>query len=202
MMTRLLLPSQVTILLLAAYAFWNGPAQAPAFKVTAHGSVSRAENDIPRNAAFEAKAYHLAASWRLIRQSELRSDEAHINDARMAGFHARASLARSPGDAYGWLALAWSADLAGDSDEARMALEKSWRWAPISGNLAFPRAVLASRHWPDLSPDLRVHALTDMRYARAAAKAEYHDLLQQDARFTVLDRLSRALAARQGSAQR
>jgi hypothetical protein len=198
----LLLPVQIAILLLSGCAFWQGPAQAPVFT-----NATGAQSFLPDNAAFvdagfESKAYDLAAAWNSILESRNGSNSARLDSADEAEWYARAALARSPGDAYAWLALAWSAELAGKRDEARVALETSWQWAPNSGNLSLLRSLLASHYWPDLPPESRILALRDMRLAHAGAKRDYQALMQKHPRFGLLDRFSRSLAARELNSSR
>jgi hypothetical protein len=93
--------------------------------------------------------------------------------------HARRALRDGPASGYAWLMLAWGEALAGRTEEAVAAIEASWRWAPVSANLAHLRTLLASRLWADLPREGRETALAEMPRARLAG-ADFRRAVQSD----------------------
>ena len=125
---------------------------------------------------FDRADYALARSWRASKDG----------DSEAARRWARESVARSPGNAYAALALAWGETLAGDERAGRDALERSYRLAPRSTPLAVSRVSLAQRWWPEMSDDERERLLVEVRIARGFDAAAFNRLAEETPRLRAL----------------
>lgn len=184
--------AQGSILALIAFAWLSGPLRAP---ILGAGNTAVAANaEIPFRARFERKEYHLSLAWAEMELVQgLDDPDAVAQGAERLIAHARAALAEGPASGYAWLALAWGEHLAGRDGSAREALQASWRWAPDSRNLAYPRTVLASRWWPELGPESRGRILGEMHRAMVMGGQSFEDYVATAPRYAAIWRMARVL---------
>lgn len=183
---------QGSVLALIAFAWLSGPLRAPILVSDERIAATTAE--IPFRARFERKEYHLSLAWAEMEALQGIEDPDTVakGAARLIG-HARAALSEGPASGYAWLALAWGEHLAGRDGLAREALQASWRWAPDSRNLAYPRTVLASRWWPELGPESRGKILGEMHRAMVTGGKSFEDYVAATPRYAAIWRMARVI---------
>lgn len=142
-----------------------------------------------RPAWLQPKRDHLDEARRLTAAALATMGEARHGLALEAAEAARRSLAFGPANAYAWLALAWADFAAGDEAAARTALERSWDWAPHSGNLSFLRLLLALHWWPEAGPAERSRIVDEARMARVVHRAAFIDEMGRNPRLWTVWRL-------------
>ncbi|MDT8343703.1 MAG: hypothetical protein RQ752_04665 [Thermohalobaculum sp.] len=198
---------QLGMLALGGLALWSAPLVSPAFSPAARAALPPQAASGPDgagapsarwraggpNALFEVKEYRLALAWSWLAAARDGDAAARADAARTAGAHARIALAEGPANAFAWVALAWSHHVLGEHQAARDAIEQSWRWAPRARSLAFMRASLESRWWPELTAAQRTRLLGDVLRAQSSNPEGFAALIREDARFATLSRLARRL---------
>ena len=187
-----LLATQLGVLGLGAYALWAGPLQAPFFSADARAAVPVLDGapPVPLRTQFDPKNFHVTQSWVWLASLQNADEATQKAGAEALVGHARRALEAGPASGYAWLALAWGEHMAGRDGSATEALQASWRWAPESRNLAWPRVLLGSRYWLELGPDSRGLILKEMYRARATHPDEFRDELALNPRFAAMLRLA------------
>ena len=147
---------------------------------------------------YDPARYLMQQAVSYIRADLLSSEAAPIEVVMERGETAIAlmeeSLAQGPGNAQGWVVMAWAQLYAGSAEEATDALRHSWALAPHNYGLARERMDLALVLFaplpeieptlpgdiPALTPEDRAAILRDMETIRLKYRAEDYDLLAED----------------------
>jgi len=171
---------QAGILAIAVWAAWAGAMQAPLFKPNARveRQTLASETTEPDNRGLHEKdhpslrvqmvpklyALHLSNIW-LEATLATESTTKRLIAAENATVHAKAVLAQSPVNGFGWVALATAAEERGNSDEATALLAISRIWTPFSRDLALPRILLEIERWKEMSLSRQVGLLDELALA-------------------------------------